>query len=75
MTQTENTTRATILATFEDNTLSEIADIAQRFLSGGKDRRVEMDGDRRALMGIYGPSDGPTLGTDGSSGTVREVSA
>ena len=75
MTQTENTTSAKILATFEGNTLSEIAEIAQRFLSEGDGRRVVMDGDRHALLGFFGP-DEPVQSADGSpSVPVREVGA
>ena len=72
MTQ-QNTTRATILATFTSHTLGEISELSQRFLSEGEGRTVKVDGDRGAVIGYFGPNDTGVRGSDGPSAPVREV--
>lgn len=73
MTQIQNTTRARILATFESHTFSEVTQIVERFLSEGEGREVSVDGDRRAIIGYYGPHEPVQWDSDGSSDAVMEV--
>ena len=73
MTQTQNTTRATILATFESHTLEEVVQIAESFIAGGEGRHVSVDGDRSAIIGYYGLRESALWDSDGPSDAVGEV--